>query len=51
MMVIGDATILWYDMFNSKAAVKWPMLVDYYEALWAGNMNALWDRMAKNDAL
>ena len=53
-MAIGDATFLWYDMFNSKAAVKRPLLVDYIKPCGkerAGNMNALWDRMAKNDAL
>ena len=53
-MVNGDATFLWCDMFNSKAAVKWPLLVDYTELCGqekAGNMNALWDRMAKNVAL
>ena len=53
-MVIGDATCLWYDMFNSKAAVKQPLLVDYMKPCGqerAGNMNALWDRMANNNAL
>ena len=52
-MAICDATFLWY-MFNSKAVVKQPLLVDYMKPCGqerVGNMNALWDRMAKNDAL
>ena len=27
-MVIGDVRFLWHDIFNSKAAVKRPLLVD-----------------------
>ena len=41
-------------MFNSKAAVRHPLLVDYVKPCAqepAGNMNAIWERMAKNDAL
>ena len=53
-MVIGDVTFLWCDMFNSKDAVKRPLLVDHIKPRRqdrAGYMNALFDRMAKNDAL
>ena len=41
-------------MFDSRAAVKRPLLVDYMGLCGqerTENMNALWDRVAKNDAL